>query len=71
MSMIYAIVARGRENILASHTNFKGNFEQVAVDVIIFWTFRYWENATCQKPLASMELRTTIFIHIPRKDLCF
>jgi hypothetical protein len=39
--MIYAIVARGRENVLASHTNFKGNFEQVAVDVFIFETLRY------------------------------
>lgn len=71
MSMIYAIVARGRENILASHTNFKGNFEQVAVDVIIIKTLRYWKNATCQKPLASTELRTTISIHIPRKDSSF
>lgn len=37
MSMIYSLVARGHETVLATHTNFSGNFQNIAMDVFFLF----------------------------------
>jgi hypothetical protein len=36
MSLIYTLVARGRDTILSSHTTHQGNFQQVSTDVTYY-----------------------------------
>jgi hypothetical protein len=61
MSMIYSLVSRGHETVLANYTNFAGNFQNIAMDVVLN-IFRFLKNAILGRLLDNTELQTIIFI---------
>lgn len=61
MSMIYSLVSRGHETVLANYTNFSGNFQNIAMDVVLN-LFRFLKNATLGRLSGNTEPLTIIFI---------